>query len=98
MKKMSPIEDVFFNHMKRRGYSLKYEPRKFDLGIPRPIAKGNKTYTPDFICFDNSTYYEVVNSYSYYKTTKWKYVLFRKEWPLIKFEIVWPDGDKLEEL
>jgi hypothetical protein len=96
MKKMSQVEIVFFDHMKRRGFSLQYEPYAFDLGIPRPVAKGNKTYTPDFYCYEEDTYYEVINNYSYYKSRKWKYDLFRKQYPNRKFKIIWPDGDEIE--
>lgn len=97
MKKMSVVETVFYCHMERRNFFLAYEPYAFDLGIPRPIAQGNRTYTPDFYCGGNDTYYEVITTYQYYKATKWKYDLFRKHHPKIKLEIVWPDGDKLEE-
>ena len=93
---MSVVEGVFFYHMKRRDIALQYEPFAFDLGIPRPIAKGNKTYTPDFYCPSNDTYYEVITTLQYYNYRKWIYDLFRKQYPNRKFEIIWPDGDQLE--
>ena len=83
---MAELEFVknFFDHK-----NWLYEPATF---------KFNGThYTPDFYDGERGCFIEVIGTRQAYHLNKAKYALFRKAFPLIKFEIRQSDGSLLGE-
>ncbi len=91
-KKMYPSEKQFADYLTAQGKTWAYEPKAFDLGIPRPQMEGNITYTPDFYCFEDDIYYEVLASRSACSQRRKKIRLFKKQYSNIKFKTVNPNG------
>ena len=54
-------------------------------------------YTPDFYDAERNVFIEVAGTRQAYHANKEKYALFRKTFPLIKFEIRQSDGSLLDE-
>lgn len=85
---MYPSEKEFTKFLEKHGKSWIYEPRSFDI-------LGMKYY-PDFYCPEDKKYYEVNNSKSILQNSRWKYILFLKLYPSLKFELVRPNGEKIK--
>lgn len=87
---MYPSEKQFADHLTAQGKTWVYEPKAFDLGIPRPQMKGNITYKPDFYCPEDDVYYEVSASNPAYNQRREKIKLFKGKYPNIKLKVQCP--------
>ncbi len=66
-----------------------FHPATFHMGIEK--------YGPDFYDGERNVFIEVVGTRQAYHLNKTKYELFRRTYPLIKFEIRQSDGSLLDE-
>jgi len=87
---MFKSEEVFAKFLDDQGKRWFYEPRKFNLSF--------SSYTPDFYCVDNDTYYEVANGKSTLIKKEAKMNLFEKEYPDLKLKVVTPKGKEIPKI
>lgn len=88
---MNPREWQFFNCFKRKtGFDLVPQPCRFMLNDGLPLAP----YIPDFFCYENFTFYEVVGSKQAYSAGRRKYGALKAKYPELKLELVNPDGSR----
>lgn len=81
---MYPSEEQFAEYLDKQGKAWAYEPIRFDLG--------DTTYTPDFYCPDDNTFYEVIGTPCAFYLNRNKYKRLQDEYSDIKFKIVKPNG------
>lgn len=87
-RKPNKAELKFTKTLEAQGKIWVYEPRRFELSQKCKKLNRNVTYTPDFYCPEDDTYYEIVGSGPAYHNNKWKILLFQKTYSHLKFKII----------
>jgi len=83
---MNKREEIFARHLENQGKCWAFEPIRFEVN--------QTTYTPDFYCPDEDTFYEVVGTRQAISQRAKKIADFIEIYPHIKFKLVHPNGEK----